>query len=47
VAAQSRTVLGKFGVVGNVESATCGAAEVVVGSNPTLTARFSYSESIT
>src|SRR5258708_5194382 len=38
---------GKFGIVCNVESATCRSFEAVVGSNPTLTARISSSESIT
>lgn len=29
---------GKFGIKRNLESATCGASEAVVGSNLTLTA---------
>jgi len=29
---------GKFGIVSNVESATCRAGRAVEGSNPTLTA---------
>src|ERR1022692_1960785 len=31
---------GKFGIVSNVESATCRAGGAVEGSNPTLTARY-------
>jgi hypothetical protein len=39
IAAMVHGIYGNCGVLNNVESASCRCAEVVMGSNPTLTAR--------